>query len=75
MAHFLTWRVTLLLHGGALTLDMYMVKHWRHISRSYGYYLSIYGAYFIEFVHFYGGFHNVKHHLIVLFDLVSDLCV
>ena len=75
MTHFFTWRVTPMLHGGALTVGMEMVKRWRHISRICGYYLSIYGAYFIEFVPFYGGFHIVKHHLIVLFDLVSDLCV
>jgi hypothetical protein len=30
-----------MLHGGALTLGMDMVKHWRHISMIYGYYLSI----------------------------------
>jgi hypothetical protein len=64
-----------MLHGGGLTLGMDMVKRWRHISRIYGYYLSIYGAYFIEFVPFYSGFYNVKQHLIVLFDLVSYLCV
>jgi len=55
-----------MLHGGVLTLDMDMVKLWRQISRIYEHYLSIFGAYFIEVVPFYEGFHNVKHHLIVL---------
>jgi hypothetical protein len=54
-----------MLHGGALTLGMDMVKFWRHISRIYGHYLCIFGAYFIKSVHFYKGFHTVKHHLIV----------
>jgi hypothetical protein len=45
-----------MLHGGALTLGMDMVKLWRHNSRIYGHYLSIFGAYFIEAVPFYEGF-------------------
>jgi hypothetical protein len=39
-----------MLHRGALTLGMDMVKHWRHISRIYGHYLIIVGAHFVEFV-------------------------
>jgi hypothetical protein len=45
-----------MLHGGALTLAMVMVKLWRHNSRIYGHYLSIFGAYFIKAVPFYEGF-------------------
>jgi hypothetical protein len=41
-----------MLHGGALTLGMDMVKLWRHISRIYGHYLSIFGAHFVEVVPF-----------------------
>jgi len=65
MINVLTWRVTPILHGVALTLGMDMVKFWRHISRIYGHYLSIFGAYFIISVPLYEGFQNVKHHLIV----------
>jgi hypothetical protein len=41
MTHFLTWRVTPMLHGGVLALYMNMVMLWRHISRIYGHYLNI----------------------------------
>ena len=66
MAHFLTWRVTPMLHGGALTLGIDTVNIWRHISRIYGHYLSIFGEHFVESILFYDGFKLVKHHLIVL---------
>jgi hypothetical protein len=48
MTHLLTWKVTPMLHGGALAIDMDMVKLWRHISRIYGHYLSIILAHFVE---------------------------
>jgi hypothetical protein len=65
VTHFFTWRVTPILHGGALTLGMDIVKIWRHISRIYGRYLIIFEAHFVEVIPFYEGFNNVKHHLIV----------
>jgi hypothetical protein len=54
-----------MLHGGALTVGMDMAKLWRHISRIYGHYLSIFGAHFVEVVLFCEGFNNGKYHLIV----------
>jgi hypothetical protein len=41
MTYFFAWRVTPMLHEGALTLGMDMLMIWRHISRIYGHYLSI----------------------------------
>ena len=52
MTHFLTWRVTPILHGGSLTLGMDMVMLWRDISRIYGHYLSLHWAHFVEAVPF-----------------------
>jgi hypothetical protein len=52
MTHFFSWRVTPMLHGGALTLGMDMVMLWRHISRIYGHYLSIFLEHFVKSVPF-----------------------
>jgi hypothetical protein len=41
-----------MLHGGALTLGMDMLKFLKHISRIYGHYMSIFGAHFVEVVLF-----------------------
>jgi hypothetical protein len=52
MAHFLT--VTPMLHGGALTLGMDMVKIWRHISKIYGHYMRVFGEHFVKYAPFMG---------------------